>query len=350
MRETGLTLLLLLCSACDGAQTPTKNSASSPATSSLVTASGHSASTTTAPREVARDVRSLDRVRSIVSTTHRLYALHHDASVSSWGVLGSRGPRTEPIEQVRAVFAAADTVCALAVAGNVYCKLEQYPNEHHSSDAAQPWRNIGLSSVVALDGHELHWVKADGESRGGPLWLAVLGDGTVKAFELGRDPSTLSIRDINGVSRAKLVAAGDDHACVVLDDGRVECWHQLLAVQGSDDPGPRPSGVEKLQAFTDAIATDGPCMRRRHGPLTCLVRDTSWPVASARSRRARFEERPGVARHRETSFKSCLVYEDARVECRQPWSLATSGVVDIALGASFSCVLTKHDTVHCAPD
>jgi len=249
------------------------------------------------------------------------------------------------VEVVRSIHAAENVVCAIAVSGAVFCK-----SDWAAPDSVAPprkWEKIPVSNAVALGGNAINWNKSDGESSSQPFWFAVLEDGSVQSFEVNLDSTVGSVRAIAGITKAKQVAVGEDHACALVDHEQLKCWHHMWSLDGSDDRGPRPPKVER-PAFVDAVSAEGQCIRRAGGERMCLVSEASWSSALAHGRRAQFAARVGVPRIRDAPFGSCEIFDDGRAQCEPPWTLGAANIADVSWGAKHVCALTRDGQVTCA--
>lgn len=194
-------------------------------------------------------------------------ALKPDGRVWCWGanVMGQLGDgsTTRKYHPVRAVLGTTVAValelgfnhsCAIAAGGDVYCWGY---NDHgqvgigsDGEDVLRPARVAGLDGravAIAAGSNHSCAALADGRVRcWGINTFGQLGDGTKE-----RRNAPVDVVGLGGAAVA--VAAGSGHSCALLASGRVRCWgynfHGQLG-DGSQDSSPVPVSVTQLRGAT----------------------------------------------------------------------------------------------------
>ena len=184
-------------------------------------------------------------------------ALLAAGTVECWGVGfegqladgGAAAPFGTPVPVphlagVVAIAAGLDHACALLGSGAVSCWGGNYYGQLGNGgavDSVEPVGVLGITNAVAI-------AAGVGES------CAVLADGTAECWgdsrngKLGDDGATPPLGvpvPVSGLGDAKTIAAGGDHACAIVSDGRAVCWGengdgQLGTLGFADALGPAP--------------------------------------------------------------------------------------------------------------
>lgn len=296
-----------------------------------------------------RSTAVTDRALAVAATPDRLYVVRDDGQLLRWHAGGWRAPHVEPTPPLRDVESADRDVCALSRGGEVHCRTDGEPE--------RAWGLVhGLGEVVSLAGSEVRFVKSDGESHRGPMWCAADRGGRVDCWVTPTPEAGAPVRKrIPGIARATVVAVGDDHACAIVEEGRLKCWHHLLAIEGSDDPGPRPRSVETVHDLPRFTGADGRCLHPVVGSLICLVAARTFRQAMSVGRGALFElfegeEGARATRVRDVWGRRCRVFEGGRAICfagSAAPDLVMADVEDLALTQGHACALRKDRTVDC---
>lgn len=132
-------------------------------------------------------------------------------------------------EDVVALAAGSGSACAITAGRSVHC-----------------WEARGAAARVTFAPADVVEMGIGGTKEGAGLasfWCARTGAGEVLCWGSGKDgtlgpggpASSATPVKVEGVRRAKVLAVGADHACVVEDAGRVHCW-------GDDFEGQRGDG------------------------------------------------------------------------------------------------------------
>jgi len=188
----------------------------------------------------------------LIATTTTSCAVANDASVDCWGEntlgqlgngtnapgtpVGNTSVRVSGLNDVNAVAAGWTHMCALLSSGGVRCwgqnNFGQLGNSELDGSGDPP--NLPGSSVpVEVDAIRDARALAAGEE----FSCAIVGTGSVKCWgsnmtgSLGNgyvpDGSvaySLTPVSVEGIANATSLAANAEHACAVVDGGRVECW------------------------------------------------------------------------------------------------------------------------------
>jgi len=120
-------------------------------------------------------------------------------------------------------------------------------------------------------------------SAGASYSCAVIGDGRVACWgsddhgQLGDGDARSApgtVVWVEGVTDARAVSTGDDHTCVLLQDGTVRCWGgDALGQLGTGDVGPSQASPLPVSGVSDAIAVAAgaafTCVLGADGRVTC---------------------------------------------------------------------------------
>jgi hypothetical protein len=307
--------------------------------------------------------RVTERALAIAATPDCLYVVHEDGRLLRWDAGAFGAPAVEPTPGAREVQSAQSDVCVVTKAGEVHCRTDglvgrERGREKDPTAWERAWARVGaLTEVVSLAGSEVRFVKSDGESHGGPMWCTADREGHVDCWETPAPLGGPAVpKRVAGVEGATAVAVGEDHACAIVKKGKLRCWHHLLMVEGSDDPGPRPRRVEPEPRLAPMVSAVGRCLHQVDGPLVCLVGASSFGQAMSVGRRALFEEFAGeegaqATKVRDAWGRRCRVFEGGRASCYGGWfdvpEVTMADVEDVALPRRWWCALRKGRTVDC---
>jgi alpha-tubulin suppressor-like RCC1 family protein len=268
-------------------------------------------------------------------------ALLRDGTVACWGnnehgQLG-RGNTDESDGSARPVSALTDVVqvesgsvhsCALTASGTVLCwGGNDYGQlgDGTTTERSLPVEATGLSRVRQISVSGVHSCAVQ---TNGTVWCwGYDGHAAVTGVPVGRGPFERtpphhSPAVVRGVRGAEEIAAGSQHTCARLHDGRVQCWGNNgggLLGAGEQSSG-RPVIVRGLRSAVQlALGSAHACARTQDGHVHCWGSNRSGQLGD------------GTRRLRATPVAVPSV-EDA---------------MDIAVGADFTCALRTGGSLSC---
>lgn len=347
------------------------------------------------------------------------------------GVLGgSADPAiVKGLGDVKQITTAANSACALTNAGDVYCWGDNANSQAGANDGGPPVpgaTKLGtLSGVSALsiggtgeqfcavlgDGSEVRcWGRGDQGQLGsgfafsnalptkvenlaepvtsvatGSLYSCALyksggsacwGNNGQRVFARGENaPSSSTPLPTEGIAGATQFAAGNQHACALVDKREVRCWgNDTLGALGRK----RPLTSNVAVKVAGATAFDQVSVGRSHacatddaGALSCWGDNGSRQQARGdfpvNGRPAVTPAIAAVARVGAGDAHTCAVLFDGGVRCwgaqdngalgngstsasptANPAIFATPEAIDVSAGASFTCALLRSGKVMCA--
>lgn len=235
---------------------------------------------------------------------------------------------TEALE----IGAGEDHACAVLIDGRLECwgenrngELGQPASLRRSyrplpvegvTEAVQVAVGLDTTCVLLASGH----VECFGWGGGGEL-----GDG-----QSGGEYHSYTPVEVQGLSNATAIAAGDSSNCALLQTGRVECWGAQMGdgESASSDVPVEISGIEGATAVA-AGHFDG-CAVLASGRIACWGYNGAGELGDGSTQSAYSAvEVSGIETATQVStgtFHTCAVLEDGRVEC---WGQNTYGQLGI---------------------
>ena len=189
------------------------------------------------------------------------------------GADGAMPPVAVPLEGIRQVEAYRDTTCAVDGAGRGWCFGSVVPGE--------PMPDAGHGVPVAVPGEDIAAL-ATGLSHGCALGTDQTahcwGDNAQGQLGTGAAPDVLAdsldALPVAGLPPATSLALGDNHACALLEDGRVWCWGfngagQLARPVDAPYFDPSPAAADVAGAVQIDAGDRGTCAVLDTGELRC---------------------------------------------------------------------------------
>jgi hypothetical protein len=234
-------------------------------------------------RDAPAAVAGISAAVAITVKNNHDCAVLDDHSLVCWGANndgqlgdGSTDGSPLPIDVDGSGYSAVDGgtyfTCAVKLDASVSCwgdnSLGQL-GDGQSAPSAIPATVPGLPAVRAIAGKYAHMCAV---TQSGDVWC--WGDNNAGLI----DPSTPGIpvrapEQITGIQSAVQVSTGQNHACVLLSDGHVECWGDNSFGQlgnGSTTPSASPTVVEGLTGVLAIAATsNSTCAQRLDGSVYC---------------------------------------------------------------------------------
>jgi alpha-tubulin suppressor-like RCC1 family protein len=290
-------------------------------------------------RNAPVDVVGLSSGVSMVATgSEHTCAVVDDGRVKCWGTdwMGQLGDganvnRNTPVDVVGlpsgavAIATGSEHTCVILADGRVMCwgangtgQLGDGTNVHRNTPVDVGGLPSGAIAIAAGSEHSCA-VLAGGQLKcWGANWTGQLGDGTNAHRNTPVDVAGLS----SGVVG---IAAGAEHTCAVLGDGRVKCWGTNGTGQlgdGTNVSHNTPADVVGLVPRVTALATgsEHSCALTARGSVHCW--GTNWMGQLG----------DGSNHNR-----------NLPVDVAGMWS----GVVEIATGAEHTCALTARGAMRC---
>ena len=278
---------------------------------------------------------------------------------------GSKKSSSKPVgvvglgSGVRALTSGTYHTCALTQAGGVKCwGTNIYGRLGNGSFAAssRPVDVVGLSSGVVQIASYAKFTCA--VTSGGAVkcwgsnWSSSLGNRS--STDRSSKPVT-----VKGISGAKSVAVGYEHACAVIGGGEVKCWGSNSDGQlgdGSTDDSPAPVKVIGLVAPVVAVYSGGwnTCALTDSGSVQC------WGGMDGSPDVVDVPDLPSdVATLAMADGMGCVVAVAGGLTCNssetftEPLKVVpgvSSGVVEVTIGLGRTCARTDSGTVECWGD
>lgn len=194
---------------------------------------------------------------------------------SATAALEAPAPTETPVDKVSAIAAGALHMCRISSAGQVSCWGSTSSNQVGGGtmlDKNTPTPVIGLSSdmiaVTAGGEHTCALTAAGAVKCWGRNVTGQLGDGT--------NLSRLSVINVTGLeSGITAISAGYDHTCAVTSAGGVKCWGKGLYGRLGDGKGSRWSGIPvDVSGLSEGVAAvaagdEHTCALMTEGRMKC---------------------------------------------------------------------------------
>jgi len=258
-------------------------------------------------------------------------------------VVGSNTPlKVANITTAVAVSAGWAHTCILLQDGTVKCwgDNSQYQLGTTGASTSTPTTVSGLTDVSAISAGRMFTCAIVGSARGIKCWGENSSFSPVLARDTGSATRSATPDFVTEItSGASLLAAGEDHACVLLDGGSIKCW-------GANNLGTFGNGTQGnttlLTGSTSTVITTGGLSGviglTAGSGHTCAVTSDSkaWCWGDG------FE---GALGYNSTDPTPQTV--PVRVITSREDNTALSGIVDITAGYSFTCASKTSGAVSC---
>ncbi len=275
----------------------------------------------------------------------------------------------QPTNQVIAISAGGTHVCALLQTGEVMCwgdnssgQLGDGTNTPHPA----PVKVSNLVDAVAIAAggqHTCAITKGDGVNCWGYNRYGQLGDGTKSMSNVPVSVTGLSDPVVS-------IATGIDHTCAILREGNVKCWGKNLYGRlgdGSNSLGSKaPVDVIDLDGTAVSITAgdEHTCVILGNGGVQCWGSNTSGQLGIDKNRNlSRTPEyavdlTSGASRISAGYSKTCVTMNDNKTRCwgwigssyfiDTPTEInSLNNVTSIAAGAGHICAILQDGSVQC---
>lgn len=280
------------------------------------------------------------------------------------------GPSVSQVSNpVIAISAGGTHVCALLQSGEVMCwgdnasgQLGDGTFTPHPAPVKVP--NLTDATAITAGGqHTCAIIKNDGVKCWGYNYYGQLGDGTKNASNV-----PVSVSGLSGAVVS--IATGNDHTCAITSEGSVKCWGKNVSGRlgnGSNSLGSKiPVDVINLgdRAVSIAAGDEHTCVVLAKGGVQCWGNNSSGQLGISQDKN--LSKTPeyvtdltsGASYISAGYSKTCVIMNNGILKC---WGLIGSGyfldipteidrldnVISVAVGAGHICAALQDGRVQC---